>query len=299
MKLRVVHETAYDYDEPVTTSHHEVHISPRDDAGGQVCLHHDIVISPTPAVMRARSDYFDNRTCYFGIHESHRALRVVAESVVEVGLRHASSAPPCTPWEQVRDRVARDRSREVLRAYGFTFDSPFVRATPELAELARPSFEPGRPLHEAMINLTTRIFTDFKYDPTATQVSTPLSEVMRHRRGVCQDFAHLEIGCLRAMGLPARYVSGYLLTRPPPGKSRLVGADASHAWISTFLPEYGWLDFDPANNVQPTDKHVVVAHGRDFSDVTPVRGVILGGGRHQLRVSVDVIEVESAPAAPA
>src|SRR5262249_37175257 len=143
---RVVHETAYDYDEPVTTSHHEVHISPRDDGGGQVCLQHDIVISPTPAVMRARSDYFDNRTCYFGIHESHRALRVVAESVVEVGLRHASSAPPSTPWEQVRDRVARDRSRDVLRAYGFTFDSPFVRAAPELAELAHPSFAPGRPL---------------------------------------------------------------------------------------------------------------------------------------------------------
>jgi len=180
----------------------------------------------------------------------------------------------------------------VLQAYAFCFDSPYIRASPDLAELAGPSFSPGRPLLEAMIDLTERIFTDFTYDPAATQISTPLAEVMRHRRGVCQDFAHLEIGCLRSMGLPGRYVSGYLLTRPPPGKPRLVGADASHAWISTFLPDFGWVDFDPANNLQPSGSHIVVAHGRDFSDVTPVRGVILGGGRHSLRVSVDVAEVE-------
>jgi transglutaminase-like putative cysteine protease len=294
MKLTVVHETAYDYDEPVTTSHHEIHISPRDDGGGQVCLEHEIVISPTPAVMRARSDYFDNRTWYFGIHESHRALRVVAKSVVQVGVGAASLPSSSAPWEQVRDRVARDKRRDVLRAYAFTFDSPFVHASPELAELALPSFPPGRPLLEATVDLTGRIFADFAYDPTATQISTPLSEVLKHRRGVCQDFAHLQIGCLRSLGLPARYVSGYLLTRPPPGKPRLVGADASHGWISTFLPDFGWTDFDPTNDVQPSDKHVVVAHGRDFSDVTPVRGVILGGGRHHLRVSVDVAEVQES-----
>ena len=292
MKLRVVHETAYDYDEPVTTSHHEIHISPRDDAAGQVCLEHKIVISPTPAVMRARSDYFDNRTWYFGIHESHRSLRVVAESVVQMGGSASALPSPSAPWEQVRDRVASDRRRDILRAYGFTFDSPFVHASPELAELAQPSFPPGRPLVDAVADLTARIFSDFTYDPSATQISTPLSDVMKNRRGVCQDFAHLEIGCLRSMGLPGRYVSGYLLTQPPPGTPRLIGADASHAWISTFLPDFGWVDFDPANNVQPSDKHVVVAHGRDFSDVTPVRGVILGGGRHQLRVSVDVAEME-------
>jgi transglutaminase-like putative cysteine protease len=292
MKLRVVHETAYDYDEPVTMSHHELHISPRDQGGGQACLEHEVVVSPKPAVMRERSDYFDNRTWYFGFHESHRSLRVVAKSVVETGARAAPSPSQSTPWEQVRDRVARDRRRDVLRAYEFTFDSPFVRASSDLADLARPSFPPGRPLLESMVDLTHRIFTDFTYDPAATLISTPLAEVMRHRRGVCQDFAHLEIGCLRSLGLPARYVSGYLLTRPPPGKPRLVGADASHAWVSTFLPDVGWVDFDPANNVQPSDSHVVVAHGRDFSDVTPVRGVILGGGRHRLRVSVDVAELE-------
>lgn len=290
--LRVVHETAYDYEEPVTTSHHEVHITPRDDGATQACIEHEIVVSPTPAVLRARSDYFDNGTSYFGIHESHRALRVVARSVVQVGERSVPSPAQSTPWEQVRDRVARDRRRDVLRAYACVFDSPFIRASAELADLARPSFPAGRPLIEAMIDLTARIFTDFTYDPAATLISTPLAEVIRHRRGVCQDFAHLEIGCLRSLGLPGRYVSGYLITRPPPGKPRLVGADASHAWVSTFLPDFGWVDFDPANNVQPSASHIVVAHGRDFSDVTPVRGVILGGGRHRLRVSVDVAEVE-------
>ena len=208
MKLRVVHETAYDYDEPVTTSHHETHVSPREDAGrsaigdggGQLLLEHELVVSPTPAVMRERSDYFDNRTCYFGIHESHRSLRVIAKSVVEVGARPAPLPAENTPWEQVRDRVARDRRKDVLRAYGYTFDSPFISAAPALAELARPSFPPGRPLLEAMIDLTRRIFTDFTYDPAATQIHTPLSEVMRLRRGVCQDFAHLEIGCLRSLG---------------------------------------------------------------------------------------------------
>jgi transglutaminase-like putative cysteine protease len=197
-------------------------------------------------------------------------------------------------WEEARERVARGRTPELLHAYSFAFDSPYVSATPELLEYAQPSFPAGRPLLEAVTDLTKRIFTEFKYDRAATNVSTPLSDVMRHRRGVCQDFAHLETGCLRSMGLAGRYVSGYLLTNPPPGKPRLVGADASHAWASTFIPNVGWVDFDPANNLVHPDKHVTVAYGRDFGDVTPVRGVILGGSRHSLRVSVDVAPVAEA-----
>jgi transglutaminase-like putative cysteine protease len=287
MRLRIFHETSYEYEEPVTTSHHEVHLTPR-DSDGQTCVAHDLTILPPPAAERDRLDYFKNRTRYFGLHEPHTSLRIVATSEVRLRPRAQSLPLWSMSWEEARERIARGRSPELLQAYGFVFDSPYVAASPDLLEFSRPSFAPGRPILEAVTELTKRIFTDFRYDRTATNVSTPLSEVLRHRRGVCQDFAHLETGCLRSMGLAGRYVSGYLLTSPPPGKPRLVGADASHAWVSTYLPNVGWVDFDPANNLVRPDKHVTIAYGRDFGDVTPVRGVILGGGRHRLRVSVDV-----------
>jgi transglutaminase-like putative cysteine protease len=291
MRLRIVHETAYEYEDPVTTSHHQVHLAPR-DTEGQTCISHELSIHPMPGVVRERIDYFKNRACYFGIHEPHRSLRIVARS--EVSMRRRTQPLPLwsPPWEEARDLVARDRRPEVLDAYAFVFDSRYVNANDELREFAKPSFLPGRPILEAVLDLTKRIFTGFVYDQTATQISTPIAEVMQRRRGVCQDFAHLQIGCLRSVGLAARYVSGYLLTMPPPGKPKLVGADASHAWVSTYFPNAGWVDFDPANNVMPSDSHVTVAYGRDFGDVTPVRGVILGGGRHALSVSVDVARVE-------
>jgi transglutaminase-like putative cysteine protease len=310
--LRIVHETRYDYDEPVTTSHHEIHLTPRNHRG-QRCLSHEILVEPSPVTMRDRLDYFKNQTRYFGIHESHRSLRIVAQSRVElahdpkgIGNGAAIAGRPAdidevsrqVSWEAVRDRVARDRSRDSLDAYSFVFDSPYIKAQPGLAELARRAFAPGRPLLEAATDLTRLIFTEFTYDPQATRVSTPLSEVLELRRGVCQDFAHLEIGCLRALGLPARYMSGYLLTSPPPGKPRLVGADASHAWIATYVPPHGWIEFDPANNLVQPEKHVVVAYGRDFGDVTPVRGVVMGGGTHRLRVSVDVAPIDRPSVQP-
>jgi transglutaminase-like putative cysteine protease len=288
MRIKILHETAYEYEEPVTTSHHEVHLTPR-DGDGQMCFAHELTISPTPGAERDRIDYFKNRVRYFGLHEPHTSLRIVSRSEVRLRPRGAQSLPLWSmPWEEARERVARGRAPELLQAYGFVFDSPYVSVGADLLELARPSFVPNRPLLEAVTDLTKRIFTEFRYDRTATNISTPLSDVLRHRRGVCQDFAHLEIGCLRALGLAGRYVSGYLLTSPPPGKPRLIGADASHAWVSTYLPNIGWVDFDPANNLVRPDKHVTVAYGRDFGDVTPVHGVILGGGRHTMRVSVDV-----------
>ena len=167
-----------------------------------------------------------------------------------------------------------------------------LRASPELAEYARSSFPAETPLLMGALDLNRRIFRDFKYDPVATNVATPLEEVWHNRRGVCQDFAHLAITCLRSLGLPARYVSGYLRTRPPEGKPRLIGVDASHAWFSVFCPSIGWVDLDPTNNVQPDEEHITVAYGRDFSDVSPVSGVITGGGRHEVRVSVDVAPME-------
>jgi transglutaminase-like putative cysteine protease len=288
MKLRVVHKTTYQYSEPVASSQHEAHLAPR-DGRSQVCLSHAVKITPIPGTTRERRDYFDNRTLYFGIHESHRAMEVVAESEILVREREHSLLLDKTAWETVRDVVAVDRQAESLAAYAFVFDSPYVsRSAAELGEFARPSFQPGRPLLEAVIELTERIFKDLVYDTNATETSTPLSEVVRQRRGVCQDFAHFEIGCLRAMGLPARYVSGYLSTTPPPNEPRLVGCDASHAWVSTYLPSVGWVDFDPVNNMMPGERHVTVAYGRDFGDVSPIRGVLVGGGRHQVHVSVDV-----------
>jgi transglutaminase-like putative cysteine protease len=291
LRLRVVHRTTYRYAEPVTTSHHEVHLAPRDEPS-QTCSSHLLTVTPRPPAVRERFDYFGNRTSYFGIHELHRSLEILAESEVHVRERPRSLLLDRTPWEIVRDTVARDRKREAVEAYGYVFHSPYVPAEPELHAFARPSFEPHRPMLEAMLDLTERIFKEFTFDTKATHVSTPLGEVMRERRGVCQDFAHVAIGCLRSIGLPARYVSGYLLTMPPPGTPRLVGADASHAWISSYLPNVGWVDFDPSNNLMPDEKHVVVAYGRDFGDVTPVRGVIVGGGRHALGVAVDVVPID-------
>jgi transglutaminase-like putative cysteine protease len=288
MKLRVVHKTVYQYAQPVASSHHEAHLAPR-DGRSQVCLAHAVRIAPTPETTRERRDYFDNRTLYFGIHESHRALEVVAESDILVRDLAHSLLLDKTAWETARDVVAHDRQPESLAAYSFVFDSPYVsRGHAELLEFARPSFDPGRPLLEAVADLTARIFRDLCYDTTATETSTPLTDVIRQRRGVCQDFAHFEIGCLRALGIPARYVSGYLSTVPPPNEPRLIGADASHAWISAYLPTVGWVDFDPVNNAMPSERHVTVAYGRDYGDVTPIRGVLVGGGSHVVHVSVDV-----------
>jgi len=291
MRLRIVHETSYEYDEPVTTSHHEIHLTPR-KREGQACISHDIAITPAPSVMRERFDYFDNPTRYFSVHEPHRKLRIVAHTELALTERPSGVPSATLSWEEVRDAVALDRHRDMLDAYSFVFDSPYVAASADLRELGRVSFTKGRPLIEAVTDLTSRIFHEFTYDATATRVSTPLQEVLRHRRGVCQDFAHLQIGCLRSLGLPGRYVSGYLLTKPRPGQSRLVGADASHAWVSTYLPGSGWVDFDPANNLVQPKTHVTLAYGRDFGDVSPLRGVILGGGRHDLQVAVDVRPID-------
>ena len=287
MKIRVVHRTAYHYGDTVTTSHHEARLTPR-DSEVQRTLSHELAISPAPEARRRRFDYFGNRVVHFSLSEAHRSLEVVARSLVELNPLRPPDLAATPSWESVRDLLARDRRRDALDAYAMVFDSPLVPAVAGVHEYAAPSFTPGRPLLEAVSELVERIHTEFTYDDRATEVSTALSEVLRLRRGVCQDFAHFAVACLRAHGLPARYVSGYLLTRPPPGKPKLVGADASHAWFATFVPEYGWVDFDPTNNVIPSGDHVTAAYGRDFSDVTPLRGVILGGGQHKLVVAVDV-----------
>ena len=191
-------------------------------------------------------------------------------------------------WETIRDRLTQDRAANWLEAYQFAFDSRFSVADPRYGEYAKSSFTPGRPVLDAALALTHRIHEEFVYDPRATTLTTPVAEVFANRRGVCQDFAHFQLACLRSLGLAARYVSGYLSTVPPPGKARLIGADATHAWVSLFCGEAGWVDLDPTNDQIPAERHVLLAWGRDYDDVSPLKGVILGGGQHRVGVTVDV-----------
>ena len=290
-QYRIRHLTRYNYDEPVPVCHNLAHLLPR-QSPRHFWSFADVEIAPAPAIRAERLDYFGNRLILFAIQEPHRQLDVTSKSIVNVDPPPPSSGGGdlfgSLPWEKARDTLAASPRGEILDAYQFAFESPYVRLSTDLHHYAQPSFTPDRPLVDAVLELTHRIHTDFTYDTRATTVASTLPEVMKARRGVCQDFAHLQIGCLRALGLAARYVSGYLLTMPAPGKPRLVGADASHAWLSVFVPQLGWIDFDPTNDCIPTDRHITIAWGRDFGDVSPLRGVILGGGHHTIEVSVDV-----------
>ncbi|WP_254513604.1 transglutaminase family protein [Anatilimnocola floriformis] len=287
MKYKVTHTTIYDYSDAVPVCHNEIRLWPRDHRR-QVCLQHRLRVRPEPAHTDHRTDYFGNHAGQFAIEQPHNRLTVTAVSQVQVTPPEVPAPSSTPPWEDIRDRFAIGQPPWWLEARQFVLDSPYVQASSALRALAEPSFTPGRPWLEAVLDLTRRIYTEFKYDPAATNVNTALETVLRIRRGVCQDFAHLQIGCLRSLGLPARYVSGYLLTQPPPGQPRLVGADASHAWVAAFCPEAGWIDFDPTNNVIPGVGHVTLAWGRDYGDVCPIKGVVVGGGQHRMRVAVDV-----------
>ncbi len=291
MIYRVKHVTAYAYAVPVSTSHHDLHVLLRGSPEQRIRAER-LSATPAPAVRRDRFDWFGNRATHLAIHERHTELTVTAEAELEVS-RAPAPIGDGGPWEATRDWVRACVDAESRAAMEMVLPSPHVEMSEAALKFARPSFPPGRPLIEAALELTRRMHHELTYDPEATDTSTSVDEVLSGRRGVCQDFAHAQIACLRALGLPARYVSGYLVTTPPPGGTRLVGADASHAWLSLRLPASGWLDLDPTNDVVPSDRHIVVAYGRDFSDVTPMRGVLLGGGRHQLRVSVDVSPVEA------
>ena len=290
MIYQIAHRTLYEYTAPVTVSHHVARLEPRATTA-QDCQSFSLRIFPEPALRKTRHDYFGNQVCFFSVQEIHTRLEIVTHSRVAIRAPLSFAPETSRAWEEVA-RLFRDPvSPEVIEPYQFVFDSPRIRASLELAGYASQSFAKDTPLLTGARELTHRIFTDFKYDAKATTVATPLEEVWEKRRGVCQDFAHLGIACLRSLGLPARYVSGYLRTRPRVAKDRLVGADASHAWLEVFCPGAGWVDFDPTNNVQPGEEHITVAYGRDFGDVSPVAGILTGGGDHMVKVSVDVAEV--------
>ena len=296
MLYEVEHQTRYVHAGRVSTSRHLGYLTPR-TLPRQAVHQHTIRIDPYPAEHVARADAFGNSVTQFSILTSYTELDVTSRSLVEVWPRSVSGQdvdPDVSlAWEDVRELGVFRANAPADEAAEFRYRSPYIEPAAELADFARPSMTPGRPLLAAAIELMHRIHDEFRFDAGATSITTPVTRVLAERRGVCQDFAHLQIACLRSFGLAARYVSGYLLTDPPPGQPRLVGADASHAWLSVWCPPFGWVDLDPTNAVLPDLRHVTTAWGRDYGDVSPLRGVVLGSADHELYVGVSVVPVHA------
>lgn len=296
VELEVIHMTTYRYSSPVELAHHVAVLRPRGD-GVQQLLSFDLHIEPTPPHPCSELDVYGNTRTLFSLTSAHESLHVRATSRVRV--LPATHRPLAPSWETARARWRYESGQTLDAAVEFVFDSPLVARHESLRAWAEPSFPPGRALDAAAIDLMHRLHDEFTYEPQSTHVGTPLLEAFEQRHGVCQDFAHIMIGALRSLGLAARYVSGYLLTEPPPGQPRLQGADASHAWVAVGWPGSGsaksadpkaadtvWLELDPTNDCEAGIGHIRLAYGRDYADVTPLRGVIRGGGRHTLAVGV-------------
>ncbi len=296
MLYRIKHITHYKYDQPVTLCYNHAHLMPR-DTDYQRCLESHISIVPYPVSVHQRSDYFGNKVSYFSVENKHSSLEIVVDSTVRLNGERIDPGVDLdfgNTCAQAREKMRSQQDEETLLAREFVLNSPMIKISDALKDYATPSFRDNVSLLSAARDLTRRIYTDFTYDPASTTVATPLHQVLQQRRGVCQDFAHLAIGCLRAQGFPARYVSGYLETLPPQGEKKQIGSDASHAWFSVYSPGEGWFEFDPTNDNVPTEQHITTAWGRDYSDVTPLSGVIFEGGDSQvLSVSVDVQRLEN------
>jgi len=292
MQYRITHKTTWTYERPVTVCHYTARLEPR-TLPQQSCPWHELHIHPQPTEKATRCDYFGNSSVYFEIEGSHESLEITAQSLVRLQQNAPVDSRATPAWELVRDACLADQLTPTAVAGEMCFASPLIPVDSVFAAYAKPSFPPGRPILEGVKDLNRRIFKDFAFDPTATDFATPVDKVLQQRRGVCQDFAQVMIACFRSLGLPARYVSGYLETLPPPGQPKLVGADASHAWVSVYCgDEVGWTDADPTNNVLPGSRHITLAWGRDFGDVSPLRGITIGAGEQVLQVSVDVLPVE-------
>ena len=288
---RVEHQTAYRYSEPVMLSHQQLHLTPRPLAH-QHSRAHALAIVPTPTLRREITDAFGNPMTEIAIESAHNKLEITARTDVQASTPTAPDAARTPTWEIVREalryRAGWRPEPAILEATQFLFESPHARVKRDLRAYAAECFKPGEPVLSAAVLLMAKIHDEFEFQAGATTVTTPVMKVFEQKRGVCQDFAHFMISCLRSTGLAARYVSGYLLTHPPPGKPRRAGADASHAWVSLFIPGNGWIDLDPTNDLIPSSEHITLGWGRDFSDVTPLRGVINGGGIQTLEVRVTV-----------
>jgi transglutaminase-like putative cysteine protease len=300
-RYQIFHDTQYRYAAPVSLAQQLAHLWPRDCAR-QRCLYRELQITPQPTQRQDAMDVFGNPLTRLSFERPHSALQVNARLLVEVFARPEVDLGASPPWEQVREKLAYhggSLDENALEAARYRVESPFVRLKQIFAEYPADCFVPDRPYLQCVAALMSKIHGEFIYDSAATLVATPLHEVLEKRRGVCQDFAHLMLACLRARGFAARYVSGYLLSHPPAGQPRLIGADASHAWVSVYCPQLGWVDFDPTNDLLPAQEHITLAWGRDFADVSPLRGVILGGGSHDPEVRVTVMPVGEATSVPA
>lgn len=287
MKYRITHTTAYRYSEPASLSQNELFLIPRATAR-QTVLESSLTFVPEPQYLHRRIDYFGNIAHVFMVQQPHKELAMTATSIVTTGPAPPPAVSGTLPWEMAVERLATHRLPGEQGAYQFVFPSPLITISPGVLAYALQSFPAARPLLAGAVDLIGRIFGEFTYDKSASTVDTSVEQILAGRKGVCQDFSHFAISCLRSLGLAARYVSGYLETLPPPGKPKLVGTDASHAWISLYVPDCGWVDLDPTNNIFPGEAHITLAWGRDYSDVAPVKGVVMGGGRHTLSVVVDV-----------
>ena len=287
---RIEHQTTYTYDSDVTGSYGQFHLRPR-DLDWQHCVAHEVNVDPEPTDLFRHFDLYGNTKSYFHVVRPHTTLKITAISVVEVARQDLDPDALAVPWELARPAHRSDQP-DAWEATDFTFKSPYVEIPPGILEYATRSFPPGRPIGEAATDLMRRVHDDFTYKSGATTTSTKVSELLTDMRGVCQDFSHFMVSGLRSLGLAGRYVSGYLATRPPPGKPRLVGADASHAWVGCWIPGAGWLYLDPTNNRLADESHATVAWGRDYGDVPPVKGVIFSEAKKsQLKVSVDMLVI--------
>jgi transglutaminase-like putative cysteine protease len=288
----VRHQTRYLYSDQVAISYNRVHCQPR-PCPWQSFREARLSIDPEPAFLARQTDFFGNPVTFFTVQEPHQELGVTV--LFEAHVLPRLFDQPTSRWEALVERLRRPTDAETLEASQFRFPSDWVEVSDALRRFAQPSFKAGRDVLEGARDLCRRIHQEFVFDPEATTIATPVQEVLDSRRGVCQDFAHLFIGAMRSLGLAARYVSGYILTTPPPGQERLQGADASHAWVSVWAPPLGWVDLDPTNDLLVNDQHVTLAWGRDFHDVSPMRGVVLGGGTQVVKVGVDVVPLSSVP----
>ncbi len=288
MIFLVRHRTTYRYLQDVSYSRQLLHLRPRMTQSQNV-LAADITISPEPSQRVARTDAFGNHVEWLALDDAHAVLDILAESKVAISVPAARDPQKSLTWEEVRNLLEAPNSGEAVDAVQYSFDSVLTTFTSDIANYAKRSFPPKTPMLAGAMDLMKRIHKDFRYDTTVTDATTPVDRVFEIRAGVCQDLAHVGIASLRSLGLPARYVSGYLMTKPPPGQEKLLGADASHAWFSVWAPPFGWVDLDPTNNMLPTDSHVTVGWGRDYGDVAPINGVVTGGGEHIIEVGVDVL----------
>ena len=291
VRYRVRHETVYEYGGNVAHSHQLLHLTPR-DAPRQTCHRRSILLQPQPSTRREDLDAFGNHVTRLEYDLPHDRLEVLAEVGVDVFAAPLIDAADSDPWERVRDTLVftgRPVGELLLDAFRYRMESSYVRVKQAFTDYGADCFAASRPVLAGAEALMRKVYRDFKYAPGSTNIRTSAIEAFEARRGVCQDFAHIMIACLRSRGLAARYVSGYLRTLPPPGAdAAYVGADASHAWVSVFCPPFGWVDLDPTNDMRVNRDHIIIAWGRDFGDVSPLRGVIVGGGQHRLSVRVSV-----------